>query len=297
MTRRLLTIGECMVELSPAGDGLFAMGFAGDTFNTAWYARQIGGTDLRVGYLSAVGDDDVSSRMTTFMQDAGIETNLKVISGTSVGLYIISLDNGERSFSYWRSASAARRLAEDLKNLPDMKAGDVAMFSGITLAILPEDGRQHFLNVLRDARSSGVQIAFDPNLRPRLWADTQEMCHWISAAAEVADIVLPSFEDEAQFFDDADKEATANRYRNAGAEIVVVKDGPGDVLVVADDQAPVNISPEPVPVVVDTTAAGDAFNAGFLVAYLSGSSLSEATISGCRISAKVIASRGALVAL
>ena len=35
---RVLAIGECMAELAPSDtDGDFRLGFAGDTFNTAWY--------------------------------------------------------------------------------------------------------------------------------------------------------------------------------------------------------------------------------------------------------------------
>ena len=35
------SIGECMIELSAGKGDLWRMGFAGDTFNTAWYARAI----------------------------------------------------------------------------------------------------------------------------------------------------------------------------------------------------------------------------------------------------------------
>ncbi len=294
MTRRLLAIGECMVELSPAPDGLFAMKFAGDTFNTAWYARKLGGASLRVGYLSAVGDDAISDRMADFMHAAGIEPELARHAGASVGLYMISLHNGERSFSYWRDSSAARRLADDLGALDGLRPGDLAFFSGITLAILPADGRERLLAALAVARARGVQVAFDSNLRPRLWRDTDEMCGWVMRAAAVADISLPSYDDEAAFFGDADKTATAQRYRDAGAGTVIVKDGPGAVLILTEHAAPDSVAPTPV-TPVDTTAAGDSFNAGFFVALLAGSGMAAAVRAGCAVSAQVVTRRGALV--
>ncbi len=293
---RLLSIGECMIELAPTPDGTFGMGFAGDTFNTAWYARRLAGPGIDVAYLSAIGDDEPSGRMRDFIANAGVTPELSVRPGMSVGLYMISLKDGERSFSYWRSASAARTLADDLDALPGLKAGDIAFFSGITMAVLPDEGRTRLLQALARARGNGVRTAFDPNLRPRLWPDSATMCHWIMRAAEVADIALPSFEDEQVFFGDADIHATATRYTEAGATTVVVKDGAGPVLV-REGVVEHLIDPVPVKRVVDTTAAGDSFNAGFLVGVLEDRPLPEATRLGCDLASRVIGARGALVEL
>lgn len=291
MTSKLLCIGECMIEMAPDGTGHYAMGFAGDTFNTAWYAAKLG---LNVGYLSAVGDDEPSARMTRFMADAGVTPHLTVRHGRTVGLYMISLNNGERSFAYWRDTAAARTLADDLDCLPDLGKGDVAFFSGITLAILTDDARARLLSVLDAARAKGITVAFDPNLRPRLWPDDATMCAAITAGGAVADIVLPSFEDEASFFGDTTPEDTAQRYGNAG--LVVVKNGADPVVIRMRDKIS-TVVPETVATIVDTTAAGDSFNAGFLNALLGGASPEDAAARACALSAKVITARGALVEL
>ncbi len=296
MTSRFMAIGECMVELAPSGEGQFAMGFAGDTFNTAWYLARIAGKDLRVSYMSAIGDDAISAKMRSFVSDAGVEPELTEIPGTSVGLYMISLKNGERSFSYWRSASAAKRLAEDLTAVAGLVEGDVAFFSGITLAILDEVGRANLLSALAQARTRGVTVAFDPNLRPRLWDSIGDMCRWITKGATVADLALPSFEDEHDYFQDADKAGTVDRYRASGVETVIVKDGPGEVLIDAPGFTGTFV-PEVIDTPVDTTAAGDSFNAGFMSAYMTGQDLQTAVATGSALSAKVICARGALVEL
>ncbi|MBO0344161.1 sugar kinase [Roseibium sp. CAU 1637] len=296
MTCRLLAIGECMVELSPRGEDNCAIGFAGDTLNTAWYARQVSSPEtLSVAYFSAVGDDELSRRMADFMRAQKIEPALKVIPGATVGLYMIFLANGERSFQYWRSQSAARRLAEDLKELPGLGQGDFAYFSGITLAILPPEGRQVLLDCLKAAAERGVRVVFDPNLRRRLWDSAEDMCAATMAGASVSEIVLPSFEDEAEWFSDADKQATAERYLQAGSRLAVVKDGPGSVLVKAVDSAAFEVAPEPVSNIVDTTAAGDSFNGGFLASLAEGGSLADAVRLGCRLAGQVVTQRGALV--
>src|SRR5687767_1525444 len=103
-----------MIELS-AGDGDFwKMGFAGDTYNTAWYARALLKPEHRIAYVTAVGEDPFSRRMVAGMRAAGIETDrIRAVPGRRPGLYAISLDNAERSFTYWRGESAARLLADD----------------------------------------------------------------------------------------------------------------------------------------------------------------------------------------
>jgi 2-dehydro-3-deoxygluconokinase len=295
MTRTLMTIGECMVEMAPGDDGRFAMGFAGDMFNSAWYARQVAGDRLRVAFLSAIGDDAVSAGMESFIRAAGVEPLLSVVPGKSVGLYLISLKDGERSFSYWRSDSAARRLTDGLDRLPGLASGDWVLISGITLAILDDDRRARLLGLLHDAKSRGVLIAFDPNIRPRLWDSADEMCRQIMKAAALSDLVLPSFDDEATHFGDASPEATLARYRAAGAASVVVKNGAGPVMASEGSSPPVTVHPPEIPAVVDTTAAGDAFNGGFLSEFMDGASLTDSIHAGCTVAAQVIGAHGALV--
>ncbi|MGR3712408.1 MAG: sugar kinase [Shimia sp.] len=297
MPHRLLAIGECMVEMAPTDGGLFKMGFAGDTFNTAWYARRLARAGMDVAYLTAVGDDAASDKLRAFTEHSGVTPEFQVIPDTSVGLYMIATKDGERSFSYWRSAAAARQMADNLADLPVSGNGDIVFFSGITMAILAGQGREHLLAAVAHARANGATVAFDPNLRPRLWEDADTMRHWISASAQIADITLPSHEDEATWFDDASPQATATRYLDLGCELAIVKDGPGAVLIATQDGPPQAVQPQKIAKLVDTTAAGDAFNAAVLVELMTGGDVTKAVQAGCALSAQVIQSPGALVAI
>ena len=78
----------------------------------------------------------------------------------------------------------------------------------------------------------GKKIVFDPNLRPKLWTSMGAMRDAIMEGAAVSDIALPSYEDEAQWFDDKTPQATSRRYLNAGADTVIVKNGSGTVVFV-----------------------------------------------------------------
>ncbi|MFD1910928.1 sugar kinase [Halodurantibacterium flavum] len=292
---RILCIGEAMVELSAEGD-LWRLGIAGDTLNTAWYLRRLLGPLHRVGYLSRVGTGEFSRHARRFMEEAGIDTTHLAEDPTrEIGLYAITLTEGERSFSYWRDTSAAKRLADDPGLLAAALADcDLAYLSGITLAILPQAGRDALLAALAAAQDAGCTIVFDPNLRPRLWPGTDVMCTEIMRMAALADLVLPSFDDEAVHFGDADAAATIARYLGAGAGHVVVKNGGGPVAFGGrDGDGTVGDLPRERP--IDSTAAGDSFNAGYIAARLDGQTPVDAIRAAHSLSRRVIAHRGALV--
>jgi 2-dehydro-3-deoxygluconokinase len=296
LAKRFLSIGECMVELSQAEGGLLRKGYAGDTFNTAWYARICLPTDWTVSYYTALGDDPVSDEMLAFMAKANVETgDIRRIKGRTPGLYMIHLKDGERSFSYWRDTSAAKDLAADPDHLRRaIDAADIVYVSGITLAILKPDGLDTLLSELRRAKVSGKPVAFDPNLRPRLWPDRQTMLDTISLGARAASIVLPGFDDEAAHFGDASVDATLDRYKGLGATGIVVKDGAkGATLDFGDGRR--HVPAATVDKVVDTTSAGDSYNGAFLARYLDGASPEDAAAFAARVAASVISHHGALI--
>jgi 2-dehydro-3-deoxygluconokinase len=295
--QRVVSIGECMVEMGPAAEpGLFRMGFAGDTFNTAWYLRRRLPAAWQVDYLSAIGTDGISATMASFMEGAGIGTaHLARLPDATVGLYLIELKNGERSFAYWRGQSAARRLAEDDARLrAALDGAALAYLSGITLAILPTPDRARLLAALADYRAQGGHVAFDPNLRPRLWPSPAAMTAAVTEAARLAHIALPSFEDDATAFGDTDLEGTARRYADLGVSEVIVKNGAGRMCALVDGTWHTH-DPVPAPSVVDTTAAGDSFNAGYLATRLTGGTVAAALSAGSALAARVVGGRGALV--
>ena len=296
MSKRFVSVGEAMLEMAGGEDGTYQFGFAGDTLNTAWYARALLGEDWSVDYVTALGDDLYSDQMRQFIDSAGIGTgHIQTIEGRRPGLYLIHQAEGDRHFTYWRETSAARLLMEDREAVEKALMGaDLVYFSGITLAILNPRARGRLLKAIVAARDAGARVAFDPNIRPRLWTGPRAMKGVLSSAAAIADIVLPTHADEAPIFGDADDKATARRYRDEGAAEVVVKNGADPALLAADgvDERIAAVKAEKV---VDATGAGDSFNGAYLAARLSGRSMQEAVTEAHRVAAVVIGHKGALV--
>ncbi|MDF1727507.1 MAG: sugar kinase [Sulfitobacter sp.] len=297
MKKHFLGIGECMVELAQTGPQTYRRGFAGDTFNTSWYARRLLGQDWSVGYLSAIGTDAVSDEMRGFFASEGIETaGLRAVSDRTVGLYMISTEAGERSFSYWRSQSAARLLAQDAGHLENqLQEAGLIHFSGITLAILPPEDRRSLCAAIGKARAAGTLVSFDTNLRPRLWEDAATMRAGLTLGASVADVVLPSFDEDGALFEDATPQETIARYRAGGAGCVMVKNGGEPLTGWSAQEGEVTLETCQVARVVDSTAAGDSFAAALVTGLATGQGIVAAAQQANELAAKVIGSPGALV--
>ncbi|MBS7539121.1 sugar kinase [Ancylobacter lacus] len=297
MSKVFASIGECMVELAATAEGLYRRGFAGDTLNTAWGVRGLTDpAEVAVRYVTRVGDDAPSEEMLGFIAGAGIDTgHVGRVPGRTVGLYMITLNGYERSFTYWRDSSAARLLAADAGALAAALAdADCVYLSGITLAILAPEHRRTLLDVLGQVRARGAMVAFDANVRLRLWPDLDALRAGLEAGYRAATLALPTYPDERELFGDASPEAAARRIAGYGVPEVVVKDGADPCTLLAQGKLSV-LPAERVENPLDTTGAGDAFNAGYLAARLAGQAPEAAVRLAHRVAARVICSRGALV--
>jgi 2-dehydro-3-deoxygluconokinase len=286
-----------MAELQLAKDGLYSLAFGGDTLNTSWYVRALTAAEkFEVEYVTAVGGDPMSVRLLEFLNSNAIGTNfIRKVTDRNLGLYLISLSGAERSFTYWRDTSAAKLLAEDRAHLELALSGaNVVYFSGITLAILSPEHRQVLLDHLQKLKAGGTIIAFDSNTRPRLWSSRREMKEATILAYRAATIALPTFSDEQALFGDATITDCAKRIAGYGVGEIMVKDGANPSCGLVDDEI-FKLAPPPVSAVLDTTGAGDSFNAGYLVGRMSSMEPTAAAGLGHRVAGRVICHRGALV--
>ncbi len=292
---KITVLGECMVELSPEGEGLHRMGFAGDTFNTAVYLARLGDA---VAYCTALGQGDpFSEGALAAMRREGLDTRLvREVEGRLPGLYAIVLDeNGERKFHYWRERAPIRDLFSQHTGdqlIAAAKASDLVYLSGVTLAVIGDIGRARLKDILAYVHSLGVAVALDFNYRPALWAGAE-------AAREALDGVVPSCRYISLSSEDSrplygrEAEDLAVEWAKAGAEVVA-----------RDESHAVNVhTPEgriatPAPgrvQALDTTGAGDSFNAAYLASRLAGLPVETAVSRGHQLAAAVVTHKGAIV--
>ena len=300
MTMRVASIGECMMELRHRGATDLDLAFGGDTLNTATYLARLGSAaGLTVDYVTALGDDPYSDAMVATWAAEGIGTGLVGrLPGRLPGLYAIRTDKkGERSFHYWRSAAAARDMlagASGEKILKALPSYGWIYLSGITLSILAKEPRARLLAGLAEARQAGAKIAFDPNYRPRGWPKPEAARAAFTEMLKITDLALPSYSDEKLLFGDPEPEATAMRMRDLGVPEVVVKNAE-DPCLVSEGADEIQVFGQLVEAPVDTTAAGDSFNAAYLASRIRRASPAEAAASGHVLAAEVILHPGAVI--
>ena len=294
---RAVCVGEVLIELKRGADGSFALSCGGDTFNTAIYLTRAG---ISVSFATAVGDDPYSESILALAAAEGISTDLVLrVPGRLPGLCLVENGpSGKRSGRYWREGSPVGELFE----LPDwmrvaesLLAAKLIYFSGITLSLFSTAGIGRFLAVLEVARRQGAKVAFDGNFRPRGWnGDLARTRTVFIETLKRVDIALPTFDDEAVLWGDPSPEATVARLQAFGIGEIVVKNGPNSALVAASASQEFVPVPEVV-IPVDTTAAGDGFNAGYLAARLDGRDPAQAAGAAHCLAGDVIRHPGALL--
>lgn len=294
MTKATITvIGEAMLELSRGEGDSWNLRYGGDVINTAVHLARAGD---RVRLASALGVDPMSAQLLAQWAAEGVDTTLVIAAQDRLpGLYAIETDaTGERSFHYWRSDAAARRmfaLPQSAAMVAQAAQSDLLYFSLITLAILPDEGREALLALCAQVKANGGRIAFDGNYRARLWHDNATARHWRDRAIAMCDIGLPTLADEVEMGEADDAADAAARWgAGAGREIVVKLGGEG--CLVGDEHVPI---PQKL-TVIDSSGAGDAFNGGYLHARLGHAKPREAALAGHRLAGWNIERRGAIPA-
>lgn len=302
MSKRIAVIGECMLELQGQAFGAMTQGYGGDTLNTAVYLRRCGAAQgLEVAYATALGEDGLSSGLLQRWQEQGLDTRLvRRLPGRMPGLYLIELDGrGERSFHYWRDSAAAKSYFDTPQTPLEAQADqfDALYLSGISLAILPEAGRERLLALMAAWRAAGKAVVFDNNYRPRLWPDVALARDVYARAFAIASTALITADDHQALMGLPSLEAAVAQAQDLAPPELLIKRGADSTLVrEAGRQDWQEAATERVAQVVDTTAAGDSFAGGYLARRLAGLDALSAARHGNRVAARVIQHRGAIIA-
>jgi 2-dehydro-3-deoxygluconokinase len=286
-----------MIELRGVAADTFARSYAGDVYNTAVYLKR-SLPEAHVQFLTATGDDTMSRAMREQWAAQEIDDSLAfTVRGGSPGLYLIETDAlGERHFHYLRNNSAARNWLTMLQahGESSLWGADIVYLSGITLAILSEAQRSTAVEWLGRLRSHVGRIAFDPNMRLALWSTRRAAASIMGSTISTCDIALPSSEDLTCIFDIDKPAQQLDLLQTLGAGEVALTLG-ANGCIIADGTGRTQLSATTVENVIDTSGAGDAFNAAYLAGRLLGDSPLRAAENGLVIAGRVVTHSGAIV--
>ncbi|MGY3712115.1 sugar kinase [Lactococcus petauri] len=296
---KFITIGEPLVVMASQDLDVsldeavhFKKYLAGAEFNVALGINRL---EHSVGYISKVGSDTFGRFIVEAAQEAGLDTrNLIYDENLLTGVYLKQcVSKGDPATSYFRKNSAASNLKIEDIDMSALKDVQVAHLSGI-FAALSDTALQTFKTFNDKLNENKVLTVFDPNLRPALWKNQEEMVSTLNDLAKKSQIILPGINEGKILMGSSDPEVIADFYLKQSdlTTSVVVKLGAEGAYVKTKSGQAYTVPGFKVANVVDTVGAGDGFAVGLESALLEGKSLKVAVHRACAIGALAVQSAG-----
>jgi 2-dehydro-3-deoxygluconokinase len=306
MAAEVVTLGECLISLIATGPGplaeagTFERHVAGAEANVAVGLARLGHP---VAFVGRVGGDGFGTAIVRRLRGEGVDVGHLTVDGdATTGLMLRERRVlGPAQVVYARTGSAGSRLSVidvDRAAADGVFAGARWLhLTGITPA-LSATAHDAVRQALELARTVGLTVSFDVNLRRRLWSDA-EAAPVVRALAERVDVVLGSPDELAILtgVGTGDADALARAVLALGPSVAVVKLGADGALGLERGGVPVRSPAVPVPAALDPVGAGDGFCAGFIAARLDGADLATALRTGNACGAAAVAAVGDLAGL
>ncbi len=286
----LLVVGDCNPDLVVTGSDVtprfgqaeklvdsMSLMIGGSAAITAVAAARLG---LRVALVAAVGDDPAGELMLGLLRRESVDTSQVLIRpGAATG------------FTTVLSGGSDRAILTALGAIPTLTASDVHLVPVRHLHISSYFLLEEFLGaglagLLAAARGQGLTTSLDTNYDPaRRWGDER-----LRAALAETDVFLPNEAEALAISGEAEVGAAAQVLTELCGS-VVIKLGERGALCATRGGEPMLVSIPPVEP-VDTTGAGDCFNAGLITGLLEGLDLPQAAALGCAVGAASVAGIG-----
>jgi fructokinase len=262
----VVSFGELLIDFVALEHGVSvgdASGFqkapGGAPANVAVAVARLG---HEVAFMGQVGDDPFGHHLSDVLAAEGIDLRgLCFSSEARTALAFVSLTaEGERSFVFYRHPSADMLMRTEDVVLDVLADAKIFHFGSITM--IGEPSRSATLRAVQEARSRGMLISYDPNLRLALWPSAEATREGMLAGFEYAHIVKVS-DEEVEFLTGGHD--ISSLWRGDVKVIAVTQGGRGATIYTR--QQSVHVPGFSVRT-LDTTGAGDGFVAGMLVGIL-----------------------------
>ena len=295
MKINVCSIGEAMIEISNVKNNLYNQSFAGDTLNFCNYLDK---KKLNAFFLSAIGKSEINQSLLDFLKSKNISTKyIKQINQFEIGLYLIkNKDNGEKQFFYWRDESAAKQYFNniDFINLyKELKNFDYIYFSGITLSIIHISKLNNFIKLLKLLKSKKIKIVFDFNIRPSRW-NKKNLNIFLDSVLKFVDICFLSGEDMNYWKNKNNIKSYEQIVRKYKLKHSIFRKNAKFTYVFLNKTRYV-FKNKLLKTVVDTSGAGDGFNAAYLSNFIVNNDPVLALKAGSSLGSKIVMKKGAIV--
>jgi sugar/nucleoside kinase (ribokinase family) len=240
---------------------------------------------LNTAISGKVGDDGFGRFMRQALASDGVDASHVAVDetrATSASVVLVD-DRGERSFLHCLGANGSFNDTD----VPDSLLAEARIVFVAGTMLMPAFDGDPCARVLRRARQLGAVTALDT-----AWDAQGRWMRVLAPSLPLLDYFLPSYDEAAALTGEKDPERMADLFLEKGVGTVVIKLG-GEGCLAATRQGKWRIPGFQVPVVRDTTGAGDAFCAGFLTGITSGLPLTEAARMGNAVGALCVGEVGA----
>ena len=280
--------GELVIDLIPAAHPAapdddtapppprYAAFPGGNALNVAVAAARLGNV---VHLMSRVGPGPFGRLLRDHATRNGVSPDALLTAGEPVSLAVVELsDAGSAGYSFHTVGAADWQwTAEELTRV---WPGDTRIVHVGSISSWTPPGALHIADLVRRVRREGsALVSFDPNVRPSLIADADDVRARVTDLRRTADLVKVSAEDLAWLEPDADLDEVAVRWAAEGPALVVVTDGDQPLRAARAGGALLRRRP-PAVTVVDTVGAGDSFAAGFFSGLVATGVLDRAALLG-----------------
>ncbi len=266
----IAAIGECLVEFLELEDGRYAQSYAGDTLNTLFYASRLG---LKTGYVTAIGQDPYSEGINLLLDTERIDRTICANDDGVNGTYFVLGKGATKRYHFLRKHSAATRMLEhiDKSKLKSYLLKTKVLHLSLT-SIGIQSERDRLIDIL-SLIASDVKICLDSNYRASVWSDREDAQEWYEQALPYVSMLFVTDTDHDAIYGKESFVHAIKRYQSFGVNRLAYRMGEKGSIIF-DGKAQTVLACEDINV-VDTTGAGDAYNAGFIRAMLQGRSFSD----------------------
>lgn len=271
--KKILLVGEPL--------GLLIANEYGELDTVSSFTKKVAGAELNVcvgltrlgyftEYFTKIGIDPFGKHIIRFLEKEGIGTKyLKIDETIATGFQMKGKTKaGDPKTFYFRKHSAASTITkEDIAQI-NLDEFDLIHITGIPLTI-SKSFREAIYYLALKGKKEGKFITFDPNLRPQMWEDKEEMKKTVNEIASMSDLFMPGISEclELLGLEKANVDEIFEKYSSMGVKRLIIKDGEkGSYYFDANNK--VFESGFTVDCVIDTVGAGDGFAVGIISSFL-----------------------------